>query len=128
MMLTSSVDTIKHQEIAPVYYVQSDKNKKNYFQDTVTETFYDIVFKFIYNDKNSLTDTSNFKLLAKQMKKHFSPGLIVNVKFGDTVNYLELKNPQISEEKLFDEYWNFREEVWFNLPKDLTSNRHLAMG
>ena len=128
MMLTSSVDTIKHQEIAPVYYVQSDKNKKNYFQDTVTETFYDIVFKFIYNDKNSLTDTSNFKLLAKQMKEHFSPGLIVNVKFGDTVNYLELKNPQISEEKLFDEYWNFREEVWFNLPKDLTSNRHLTMG
>lgn len=128
MMLTSSVDTIKHQEITPVYYVQSGKNKRNYFQDTVTDTFYGIVFRFVYNDKSSLADTTNFKLLAKQMKKYFSPGLIVKVKFGDTVNYLELKNSQISEEKLFDEYWNFRENVWFNLPKDLTRNRHLAMG
>ena len=128
MMLTSSVDTIKHQEITPVYYVQSGKNKRNYFQDTVTDTFYGIVFRFVYNDTNSLADTSNFKLLAKQMKKYFSSGLIVNVKFGDTVNYLELKNSQISEEKLFDEYWNFRENVWFSLPKALIKNRHLAMG
>lgn len=128
MMLTSTVNTIKHQEITSVYYVQSDNNKRNYFQDTVTDTFYGIVFKFVYNDKNSLTDTSNFKLLAKHMKNYFSPGLIVNVKFGNVINYLELKNSKISEEKLFDEYWDFRENVWFNLPKALTRNRHLAMG
>ena len=62
------------------------------------------------------------------MSEYFSPGLIVNVEFGKPVTYLELKNSRISEEKLFEEFWNFRENVWFDLPKDLTKNRHLAMG
>lgn len=128
MILTSNVKTIKHHEITPVYYVQSDKNKKDYFQEAGTAKFYDITFNFVYDTRNSLMDTSNFKSLANYMSKYFSPGLVVTVKFGNAVNYLELKNTQISNDKLFDEFWNFRENVWFNLPKDLTKNRHLAMG
>ena len=128
-MIANTVNTIKNHdhEMVYVFYVQSNQTRKNYFQDIVTETFYDI--KFIYNNANSsLMDASNFKLLAKNMSEYFSPGLIVNVEFGKPVTYLELKNSRISEEKLFDEFWNFRENVWFDLPKDLTKNRHLAMG
>lgn len=130
MILTSNIDTIKHHEITPVYYVQSgkDKNKKNYFQEAGTAKFSDIVFNFVYDDKSSLVNTSNFRLLAKHMRKYFSPGLTVTVKFGKVVDYLELKNTQISEDQLFNEFWNFRENVWFNLPKDLIKNRHLTIG
>lgn len=127
-MIANNYMVFKPQEITPIYYAQTGNTRKNYFQNTATDNFYNITFKFIYDDTNSLANTSNFKTLAKKMSKHFSPGLIINVKFGNIVDYLELKNPQISEEKLFDEFWDFRENVWFTLPNELIKNRHLTIG
>lgn len=74
------------------------------------------------------TSTSNneYQLLANAIQPHFKDGLIIDVQSSIHVTYLYLSNPTISKEQLFDEYWNFREKHWFQLPDKITKQYHLA--
>lgn len=72
-------------------------------------------------------DVPSYSALTAAMKNYFSSGLNITVKSTSTVESLILSNDNISPEQLFDEYWNFREKVWFSLPKQLTKNRHLSI-
>ena len=82
---------------------------------------------------NNITIISNdinikdYAALTEVMKNYFSSGLVINITPTSIVEYLTLSNDNISSEQLFDEYWDFREKVWFMLPKTLTQNRHLAI-
>lgn len=72
-------------------------------------------------------DVPSYSALIVVMKNYFSSGLKITVKSTSIVESLILSNDNISPEQLFDEYWNFREKVWFSLPKQLTKNRHLSI-
>ena len=109
------------------------KDKNITFQeDYLEEVKFNGITSFIFKGILSYQPTHCQKygtLFDSKFKKHgFKTSRIVIPKVSLHDTYLELKNSRISEEKLFDEFWNFRENVWFDLPKDLTKNRHLAMG
>lgn len=72
-------------------------------------------------------NVSSYSALTAVIKNYFSSGLNITVKSTSTVESLILSNDNISPEQLFDEYWNFREKVWFSLPKALIRNRHLSI-
>lgn len=72
-------------------------------------------------------DVPSYSALITVMKNYFSSELKITVKSTSAVEYLILSNDNISPEKLFDEYWNFREKVWFTLPKTLIKSRHLSI-
>lgn len=72
-------------------------------------------------------DVPSYSALTAAMKNYFSSGLVINVKSTSAVEYLILSNDSISPEQLFDEYWDFREKVWFTLPQALIRNRHLSI-
>lgn len=69
----------------------------------------------------------DYTILTKAMKNYFSSGLVINITSASIVEDLTLSNDNISSEQLFNEYWNFREKVWFTLPKALIKNRHLLI-
>lgn len=69
----------------------------------------------------------DYTILTKAMKNYFSSGLVINITSASIVEDLTLSNDNISSEQLFNEYWNFREKVWFALPKALIKNRHLLI-
>lgn len=72
-------------------------------------------------------DVPSYSALTVVMKNYFSSGLVINITSTNTVESLILSNDNISPEQLFDEYWNFREKVWFSLPKSLIKSRHLSI-
>lgn len=82
---------------------------------------------------NNITIISNninikdYPVLIKAMQNYFSSGLVINVKSTSAIEHLILSNDSISPEQLFDEYWDFREKVWFTLPQALIRNRHLSI-
>lgn len=73
------------------------------------------------------TNNNEYQLLANAIQPHFTAGLIIDVQPSVHITYLYLSNPTISKEQLFDEYWNFREKHWFQLPDKITKQYHLAL-
>lgn len=72
-------------------------------------------------------DVPSYSALTATMENYFSFGLKITVKSTSAIEYLILSNDNIAPEQLFDEYWAFREKVWFTLPKALIRNRHLSI-
>ena len=69
----------------------------------------------------------DYTILTKAMKNYFSSGLVINITSASIVEDLTLSNDSIPSEQLFNEYWDFREKVWFALPQTLIRNRHLSI-
>lgn len=87
------------------------------------------MFKLKINNiifKNS-NNNNEYQLLANNIQPHFTAGLIIDGQPSIHVTYLYLSNPTISKEQLFDEYWNFREKHWFQLPAKIIKQYHLAL-
>ena len=72
-------------------------------------------------------DVPSYSALIAAMKNYFSSGLVINIVPTSIVEYLTLSNDSIPSEQLFNEYWDFREKVWFTLPQTLIRNRHLSI-
>ena len=91
-----------------------------------------VTLKFPDINEGDYLDINYFENLATTLAKHFSPGLIVTVKnrpleADQDFNYLYLENQLISPDQLFDEFWKFREDYWFKLPKKITRHNHITL-
>ena len=80
-----------------------------------------ITVNFVNADQSNQIDHQYFKDLAKQLALHFTPGLEIDIEFLDPVNYLWLSNPNLNDHQMFDEFWNYREKYWFQLPRKFTN-------
>lgn len=96
-----------------------------------SKTVNDILFDFIISSSDESPvyyNESTYLNLARNIRKHFKKGVKVTVNiFSKENNKIVFSNDKISADQLFNDFWNFKQEVWDKLPNATLIDNYITV-